>query len=121
MPLYGSAVKDVCPGENKALFDGTETAEAGLKSAAIARGTQGSTDAGSTFQATGQPADCRVTIQASNDDVDTHYMTVGLMPVPDANGNSFYTDTNRFAFYRAILSTFGGASPSVMPTVLLQR
>ena len=130
MPLYGirqagsnpdmtKNLSSVCIGDTYILFDGTETPEAGLKSVAFARATQGSGDNGITFQTVGMPAGSTVIIESSNEDVDASYVAVETL-APDASGNANYTDLGRSPFWRAVLGS-GGMSPSVMPKVIAER
>lgn len=131
MPLYGvfqagsnsdlsKNLSSVCVGDTYILFDGTETPAEGMTSVAFARATQGSGDNGITFFASGMPGDCTVGIQAANEDIDANYLTLAVL-TGDAAGNAAYTDTGRAPFWRAILVTFGGASPEVMPRVTVER
>jgi len=119
-PDMSKNLSSVCIGDTYILFDGTETPEAGLKSVAFARATQGSSDNGCTFYASGMPPDAVVSIQGSNEDIDANYVTLADI-TPDAAGNGAYTDVGRPPFYRAILSTWGGASPESMPRVTVER
>jgi len=132
MPVYGTPqagsntanpgknLSAVCVGDTYVLFDGTETPEVGLASVAMARATQGSGDNGTTFYASGVPSDCQVGIQGANEDIDSHYLTLTVIDGADGEVGA-YTDVGRAPFYRAILVTFGGGSPSAMPRVTVER
>lgn len=120
MPLYSSTQNPRCldVGQSMQLFDGTETPAVGLKSAAFARGTQGSTDAGSTFWAQGMPAGMVIDVQEANTNADADYTSNGggqltpSMGSPDS-GNSVFTDVGRSAFYRLYVSAYtSGAMPA---------
>lgn len=133
MPLYGvfqagsnpdlsKNLSDVTVGTSYVLLDGTEdiAAEAPA-SVAFARGTQGSTDAGMTFYASGLGAGGSVNIQGSNEDVDALYANVNTI-VDDGSGNGTggTTDAGRSAFYRAV-PVGGDSSPATGVRVRVQR
>lgn len=110
MPLYGvpqagsnsdlsKNLSDVQPGTSYVLLDGTEDFSEIFASVAFARGTQGSTDAGMSFSASGIPPGGSVDIQVANEDDDSLYTTVNSI-VPDVNGNGSALDLGRSAFYR---------------------
>lgn len=109
---------DVCPGQSYTLLDGTEDFGEVTASVAFARGTQGSGDNGISFFASGGASGGSVSIEAANEDLDTHYTEVGSISL-DANGNGAYTDVGRAAFYRVKASLSG--SPESGVKVIAQR
>jgi hypothetical protein len=120
MPLYGAAVTTLYPNQQLALFDGTESPASGVKSAAF-RCHHGSAQVpgGQVFTVTfASSATATVLIQASNDDVEAHYATVGTIPFAGVTTPGYYADLGNFKFYRANLSAYTGGG---MPTVLVQR
>ncbi len=130
MPLYGvfqagsnpdlsKNLSDVCPGTSYVLLDGTEdiSSEA-TASVAFARGTQGSTDAGMSFSASGGTPSGTVDIQVANEDEDDLYTTVNTIAL-DANGNGSALDIGRSAFYRVVPGGVG--SPATGVRVRVQR
>lgn len=123
MPLYSSTINPPCldVGRSLVMFDGTETPAIGLKSIAFARGTQGSDDAGTTFDGSGLPAGMTIDVQVANLNVDADYHTVSTLSPsggsPDS-GNIAYTDTGRSAFYRLYVSAY---TSGAMPIVIAQR
>lgn len=122
MPNYGTpqagGLTSLAPGEQMYLFNG-ETPAAPQASIPFARATSVSQDdAGTTFTVSfAAAATAVVDIQGSNVDTDAAYQNLngagGLSTFP-----AFYTDTQRFAFYRAKVrsQTAGGAI-----TVIAQR
>ena len=122
MQLYGSSqaggvLTGLWPGDALTLFDGTETAAAGLTSLAFVRCEGPSqNDAGVTFQIIGVAAGSVVKIQASNVDTEADYQDVWTSTGALALDN--YTDTVRWKFYRAKLSSY---TSGAMPQVLVQR
>ncbi len=118
-PDLSKNLSDVCPGTSYVLLDGTETFDEVSASVAFARGTQGSTDAGMSFYATGIPSGGQVDIQGANEDIEANYTTVNSI-VPDANGAGGTTETGRAAFYRAV-PLDSGSSPVAGITVRVQR
>ena len=120
------------PGDDYALFDGTEANVAtGTKSVHFTRGTQGDTDAGTTFSVTGCPNGSVIEIQGSNGvaqstsgptapivaqtptSLDASFNTVGTI-----TGNGPYLDPGRYQYYRAIVSTFEAGD---VPVVIAKR
>jgi len=103
-------------GQHTVMFDGTETFSVGLASVAIARGTQGSVDAGITFNAQGMDASMTIDVQVAGENVDADFTTIAqLMPSagsPDS-GNAAYTDVGRSPFYRLYCSAGAGTMPIV--------
>ncbi len=103
-------------GQSYEMFDGTETYASGLSSVAFARGTQGSTDAGVTFNAQGMSAGQVIDVQVAGENEDADYTTVGQLFAstgsPDS-GNAAYTDVGRSPFYRLYCSAGSGAMPIV--------
>ncbi len=97
----GKNLSDVCPGQSYKLLDGTEVFTVITKSVAFARGTQGSSDNGVSFFASGGTLGDNVSIQASAVDEDDQYTEVGSISL-DANGNGAFTDVGRAAFYRVV-------------------
>ncbi len=129
MPLYGQLqpgsnpdmsknVVEVQPGASYTLLDGTEEFGEVDASVAFARGTQGSSDNGMSFFASGGTLGDTVGIEASNVDEDDKYTEVGSMSL-DAGGNGAYTDVGRAAFYRVTPGLSG--SPVSGVTVIVQR
>lgn len=130
MPLYGAFqagsnpdmsknLTDVCPGQSYTLLDGTEDFSGEvMASVAFARGTQGSGDNGISFFASGGASGGSVSVEAANEDIDSHYTEVNQISL-DANGNGACTDVGRAAFYR-VVPTLGG-SPESGVTVIAQR
>jgi hypothetical protein len=117
MPLYGSA-KPVYlyPGQQFVLFDGTETPSAGVKSLAFERAANWSglpSPMAFTITFPTTPS-ATVLIEASNDDVEAHYQTLGSSTAILGN----YADYGEFRYYRANLSAYASGS---MPTVIVQR
>ena len=117
MPVYSSTIPAPCldVGSSIKMFDGTETPAAGLKSIAFARGHQGSSDKGVTFNISGMPAGMTIDVQIASINVDADYSSVATLSPsagsPDS-GNSFYTDEGRSAFYRLyVLSYTSGTMP----------
>jgi len=119
------------PGDDLALFDGTEALADVAKSVHFARGQEGSTDAGSTFSITGCPNGSVINIQGSNGVSQSANGEIGLLVTPtptnmDASfdtvgtitGNGAYLDQGRYAFYRAIVSTFEAGD---VPVVIVKR
>jgi len=132
MPLYGvfqagsnsdlsKNLSDVQPGQSYVLLDGTEDFSEISKSVAFARGTQGSTDAGMSFYATGIPSGGQVNIEGANEDVDASYAIVNTI-VDDGSGSGAggTTDAGRSAFYR-VAPIDGDSSPSTGVKVRVQR
>lgn len=117
-PDAGLNLTCLVPGDHLTLFDGTETPVQGIKSVAFSRGySPGASDNGTTFTVYGMPSTATIDVQVSNDDVDGHYVTVNTIS-PDANGNGFYTDIGRAAFYRVTLSAYASGA---MPVVKVKR
>lgn len=119
-PNQGLNVTSVQPGQSLVLFDGTEAAALDLASVAFARGLQGSSDNGFTINITGMPVGMTVDVQACSPPAGgfasvaamgnafSSVATIG----PDANGNGFYTDVGRSAFYRLLISAYvSGTTP----------
>ena len=119
------------PGDDYALFDGTEALAATAKSVHFARGSQGSTDAGSTFSITGCPNNSVVQIQGSNGVAQSANGEIGITvaatpTLMDASfnvvgtitGNGSYLDQGRYMFYRAVVSTFVSGD---VPVVIVKR
>jgi hypothetical protein len=141
MPLWGTGYPgsnpvsalnfiDLRPGDDLALFDGTEIVATGSKSIAFARGGSGSQmDAGSTFSVTGCPNGSVVVIQGSNGvsqsttgaltvtptlaNMNASFVTVGTI-----TGNGSYLDQGRYSFYRAGILTFVSGD---VPGVIVKR
>ncbi len=130
MPLYGvpqagsnsdlsKNLTDVQPGTSYVLLDGTEDiSEETPASVAFARGTQGSTDGGMNFSASGGVPDTTIDIQVANEDEDEFYTTVNSI-VLDASGNGSSLDLGRSAFYRVVPGGVG--SPVTGVRVRVQR
>lgn len=120
-PNQGKNLTSVISGESFTLFDGTETAAAGLKSVAFTRGPAPGivADNGITFYCHGDATSAGqvVEIQGSNVDTDTAYVTLSSITL-DSAGNGDYTDIGRASFFRAVLSTFASGT---MPKVTAQR
>jgi hypothetical protein len=115
-------LSDVCPGQSYVLLDGTEAIDGSHPaSVAFARGTQGSTDAGMSFYATGMPSGGSVNIEGANEDVDASYAVVNTI-VDDGSGNGVggTTDTGRAAFYR-VVPINSSSSPTTGVKVRVQR
>lgn len=114
-PNQGLNLADVVPGETIVLFDGTETAAAGLASIAFARGySPDAADNGITFNLSGMPAGMTVDVQvcsppaggfASTAAMAAAFSTVATI-APDSGGNGWYTDVGRSAFYRLQISAY---------------
>ncbi len=130
MPLYGvpqagsnsdlgKNLSDVCPGQSYVLLDGTEDFSEITASVAFARGTQGSTDAGMSFHASGMPPGGSVNIEVANEDDNALYTVVNAI-VADANGNGSALDIGRSAFYR-VAPIDGDSSPAIGVRVRVQR
>ncbi len=133
MPLYGipqagsnpdlsKNLSDVTVGTSYVLLDGTEDIAAETPaSVAFARGTQGSSDNGMTFFASGMGAGGSVNVQAANEDVDALYANVNTI-VDDGSGNGVggTTDVGRAAFYR-VVPVGGDSSPATGVRVRVQR
>ena len=114
-------LSDVCPGRSYVLLDGTESIDSGHPaSVAFARGTQGSTDAGMTFYASGLNGGS-VNIQGANEDIDAMYANVNTI-VDDGSGNGVggTTDAGRSAFYR-VVPVGSDSSPETGVRVTVQR
>ena len=114
MPSYDpSKTCTLQPGDKMALWN-AETPSAPAASVAFARGmaTSGS-DQGSTFQVH-FPGTASVQIQAANIDNDASYTNVGTAI---ATSGGSYTNTERFAFYRAQVAALTGGNV----TVVVQR
>lgn len=114
MPLYGVAqaggvLTCLIPGDSMTLF-AAETLTAPQASVAFNRGESPSgNDQGCTFQILFATAPTStLAIQGSNLDVDADYVTLFTSTSKQQDG---YTDTGRWAFYRAKLLTqsAGGA------------
>ena len=119
------------PGDDYALLDGTEGIGAAASSVHFARGSQGSTDAGSTFYVSGCPNNSVIEIQGSNGvaqstngeiaptvtatptNMDASFETLATI-----TGNGSYTDVGRAAFYRAVVATFEAGD---VPVVIVKR
>lgn len=121
MPVYGvpqsgGVLACISPGESITLFN-AETLTAPQASVAFNRGNSPSlSDQGTTFQILFATAPTStLAIQGSNVDVDAAYVTLFTSTSKQQDS---YTDTQRFAFYRAKLLTqsAGGAV-----TVIAQR
>lgn len=121
MPAYKptqlGGLTSLVPGDSLNIFDGTETPAAALTSLQFSRGQSPSaSDQGTTFQIIFPSAPSAVVlIQASNVDVDADYQTVWTSTNLQ---NDNYTDTTRWAFYRAKLSTYSSGG---MPVVVVKR
>lgn len=115
-PQAGGTLTELKPGDSLYLFN-AETPAAPQASIAFARGTSPSgDDGGVTFQILfAEAPTAELEIQASDVDTDADYIT--LTTLTNIQQGS-YTDTQRFAFYRAKLvsQSAGGAV-----TVLAQR
>jgi hypothetical protein len=129
MPLYGvfqagsnsdlsKNLSDVCPGQSYVFLDGTEDLAEVSASVAAARGTQGSSDNGGSFFASGGVAGGQVSIEGANEDVDAYYTEINSISL-DANGNGAATDVGRGAFLR-VAPTLSG-SPETGVRVIWQR
>jgi hypothetical protein len=115
-PTQSGGVADIRPGDSFFLFN-AESPTAPQASVQFARGVSPSgNDAGMTFEIDFAVAPTAVVlIEASNTDIDADYQTVWTSTNLQHDN---YTDTARWAFYRAALSTYsaGGAL-----TVKVQR
>lgn len=116
MPAYGSAQVGgnlptaVSPGDNFYLWN-AETPAGGTASIPMARTLSPSgDDAGITFQAI-FPGTASVQIQGSNVEQAAAYVNVGTAI---AVTGGFYTDTQRFAFYRALAVSLSGGTLTVI-------
>ena len=122
MQTYGSSqaggvLTALWPGDRLTLFDGTETPVAGLTSLAFCRAEgPGGMDNGVTFQIIGVVAGSVVKIQGANADVEADYQDIWTTTGALALDN--YTDTTRWAYYRAKLTSY---TSGAMPKVLVQR
>ncbi len=142
MPLWGARqaggnaarpelnFRDICPGLDYTLLDGTETIVSGSKSIAFARGMMGSTDAGSTFIAYGCSNGSIIQIQSSNGvpttqqgspdftltDLDATFMDIAGATITGGGGaaGGSYTDVGRPSFYRAVVVTFAAGDTPVL-------
>lgn len=119
MPAYvaGQAC-DLRPGDPfYNLFNGTETPAAVMPSVAFARGQSPSgADQGTTFQISFASAPTAVVlIQGANQDVEALYETLWTSTNTQYDN---YTDTTRWAFYRAKISTYSAGG---MPVVTAKR
>lgn len=107
----------LAPGESMYLFGSAaagETPGAPQASIPFARAISASqSDQGTTFQAF-FPGTASVQIQGANVNTDASYTNVGT-PITATGGS--YTDTQRFAFYRANVTALAGGTL----TVLAQR
>jgi hypothetical protein len=130
MPLYGAFqagsnpdlsknLSDVQPGTSYVLLDGTEDFSEVFASVAFARGTQGSTDAGMSFSASGMPPGGSVNIEVANEDDGSLYTVVNSISA-DGNGNGSTIDIGRSAFYR-VAPIDSGSSPAAGVRVRVQR
>ena len=121
MPLYSATnAPQVFQGDSFALFDGTETPSAGLKSIAFERKQYGNLNPSPmTFSVT-FPASATATIliQGSNDNVEAHFQTVSTIPFAGVTTPANYGDLGQFRYYRVNLSAYTGGN---MPTVIVQR
>lgn len=119
MPVYGTAysgsnVTSLGPGEALKLFDGTETAAAGLASIPFTPVT--GINPNRTYTVTGAPTSgCSVAIQNSNDG--TNWGTFASL-TPDSTGYASYTDSGTANFYRVTLATY---SSGPMPVVIVKE
>lgn len=141
MPLWGTGYPgsnsisalnflDLRPGDDLALLDGTETVATGSASIAFARGYDVSGGNDCTFSVTGCASGSAGTIdiQGSNG-----VSVSGRNPTPtptlanmDASfvklatitGNGVYTETQRFEFYRAVVSSFASGDA---PVIIVKR
>ena len=122
MQLYGSSqaggvLTGLWPGDALTVFDGTETAAAGLTSLAFVRcagPSQYPFNVG--FQIIGVAAGSVVKIQASDVDTEADYQDVWISTGPLAL--DIYTDYSPWKFYRAKLSSY---TSGAMPQILVQR
>lgn len=119
MLLYGvdPKISSVQPGDSYSLFDGTEIPGASIKSAPFSRGESPSgSDQGSTFSMDFVSAPTAVVlIQGANVDAEANYVTLWTSTNTQHDN---YTDTARWAFYRAVLSTYSAGG---MPVVRVKR
>ena len=142
MPLWGtpqsgcnpvSALNftDLRPGDDLALFDGTETIATGSKSIAFVRGDSPSaTDQGFTVSVSGCPNGTVIDVQQSNGvsatgrnplvtptvaNMDASFNTVSGDTI---NGNTAITDTGRSTFYRLIVTNFVNGD---VPVAIVKR
>jgi len=119
MPLYGSQTgmpTPVYPGQQFVLFSGAEAPAVGVKSVAFERAANWDGHPSASAFTVNFPSapTATVQIQASNDDVDSHYQV--LQAINAQNG--WYSDQGQFRYFRAVLSTYIAGS---MPTVIIQR
>ena len=113
----GGSLTALYPGDTMTLFNGTEAPAVGLASLAFERSPMASTDAGSTYSASGMPAGMTLDVQVANVDAAGNYTTVAQMTA-DANGNSAVTDAGRAKFARISMSAY---TSGAMPIVTVQR
>ena len=120
MPLYLDPATygrpmAVYPGQQFTLFNLPDAVAGGLKSQAFEcmPGLTGnpspqvfSLNAASATTAT-------YVIQASNDDVEAHYQTVGTIPMVAAT-NGYYADLGEFRFYRGYISAYSSGPLGVL-------
>jgi hypothetical protein len=125
MPLYSSQTgmpTPVYPGQQFTLFSGTETPGASVTSTAFERAANWSGNPSpQVFAINFATAPTAVVqIQASNDNVDAHYMTISTVtfPLNPVVNNSWVADYGEFRYYRAVLSTYSAGG---MPVVTIQR
>ena len=121
MPLYSATnAPQVFQGDSFALFDGTETPSAGLKSIAFERKQYGNLVPTSQVFTVTFPASATATIlvQASNDNIEAHFQTVASLAFAGVTTPAYYADDGGFRFYRVDLSAYTGGT---MPTVMVQR
>ena len=119
MPLYGTTLPEparIYPGQQYALFDGTETPGAGVKSV-VFRPSQnnGILPSGMVFTVDFALAPtATVQVQGANTDIDANYQILSTI----STQHGYYSDLGEFAFYRAVLSTYSAGG---MPVVAVNR
>jgi hypothetical protein len=125
MPLYrqveaGAQLTPIYPGQQFTLFNGTETPGTGVKSCAFmrAQAPDSLTPTPRLFVVTfPSSATATVLVEASNDDVEAHYQTVGTMGFAGVTTPGYYADAGMFRFYRGNLSAYTSGG---MPTMTVQ-
>lgn len=138
MPLWGTGYQaflsfpDLRPGDDLTLFSAADTIVSGQASIAFTRGSAPGNDVGSTFSLTGCPNNSVVVIQGSNGvsqsttgpvavtptlaNMDASFVTVATIAL--TNGSGSYLDQGRYAFYRALVSTFAMGD---VPVLIVKR
>lgn len=111
-PQAGGTLTSVIPGDSYTLFN-AESLTAPISSIAFSRGESPSgSDQGMTFQMSfASTPTAVVVIQGSNQDIDALYETIWTSTNTQYDN---YTDTTRWAFYRAkLVSQSGGGALTV--------